>query len=292
MTAPIRSAILLLGMLFRLIPSALAESGEGAPSPPQERLWQAEVQASLLHLSGNSEALTISGESQIATRKEKNRFSMEAKGARGEAVVEQGNDTDGNGMITRDEIARTKETAVDQWAVLGRFDRFVTDRNSLFLSSGLASDRLSGLNRAVHAQPGVSRILLMNDRQELKTDIGYDFRHESYVAGVDPDAAFIHSARVAGEYRLTLSKHAGLKQAVETLANLNRLPDGAGPGRDTRLNSKTALTFSLWGPLSFRISITFRYDRHPPGKPEPFDPSIRFEQFDTRTETALVLTLL
>lgn len=54
-----RLAMLFLGMLFRLIPSALAETGEDSPLPPQERLWQADVQASLLHLSGNSDALRM-----------------------------------------------------------------------------------------------------------------------------------------------------------------------------------------------------------------------------------------
>jgi hypothetical protein len=93
-----------------------------------------------------------------------------------------------------------------------------------------------------------------------------------------PDPVSIHSARVFVGETLSLTKETGVTASVEALFNLNKenkainVNDGTvgvKAFKDTRVNSKAALTTSLFKSLSFSFGFTLKYDQNPAPRPVP-----------------------
>jgi len=320
-----------LFVLFGLASVALATAGEAraqnAPVPafefakPPEKPaveWKVQAKGGLLLTSGNSQTgsgtLALDG-SRLQGR---NKLSLNGGVAYGRSrlltpITEKDPDmpSDPMAMITTG-YRRESRTTTNEWHTRGRYDRFLTDNNSLYLAGLLASDKVSGKQLMGGGQVGYSRQLLKNQQHTLVAEAGYDLSFESYVpvANKTIDGVTIHSARVFVGELFTLTKETGFSGSVEALFNLNKETaldasamsgntKGVGAFKDTRLVGKLGLTTTIRKSLSLALGFTLKYDQNPApwplvgGAPKYAANFLPFaDKVDTLTEATLIYTFL
>ncbi len=165
-------------------------------------------------------------------------------------------------------------------AAKGRYDRFLTDNNTLYASGQAAADKIAGKTFFGGGQFGYSRQLVKDQWNIVVAEFGYDFSYEKYVQQPDKtlDPVAIHSARILVGETLSLSKETGVTASLEALFNLNKETKasnasdgttGVAAFKDTRVNAKVGLSTNLWKSLSFGFSFALKYDQNPAARPVP-----------------------
>lgn len=263
-------------LMFGLATVAHAE--DPAFSTPQGE----KVEAAETHLTGelggtyttgNSNLYTVNGLVTFSHKVSANKLSAVGGVNLGAAVV----DTDGNGVVDDAERDNGFEPNAKRVSAEARYDRFLTDKDSLYFLAGLFSDGFAGYDLRAHEQIGYSRTLVKTEKAEAKVEIGADWAQEDYVAesGLDASAKFL-AARVlaAGSYKLNDS--VGLADTFEVYENVL---DGA----DLRLLNSASITSSLSKHLSLKLSHNLIFDNVPV---EGFRP------LDQTAMVTLVVTLL
>ena len=245
------------------------------PAPPVE--WKVQSKGGLLLTGGNSQSKNFIFGVNGFRKEGNNKLALEG----GLAYGTSNNSTatvDSNNTIVA--VDRKEVTSSNNWAAKGRYDRFLTEHNTAFASGLAAADKIAGKSFFGGGQIGYSRLLLENEMNIVVAELGYDFSYERYVdqPGKTLDPVAIHSARVLVGETLSLSKETGVTASVEALFNLNKegkavnASDGSmgvSAFKDTRVNSKVALSTVLWKSLSFGFSFTAKYDENPAPRPVP-----------------------
>jgi hypothetical protein len=261
--------------------------------------WKVSAQAGVIITSGNSRTTTAAAGASASRRVGGNRFSLDANGAYARSVLRVANDRNMDGNIDPGEFDTVEATTTKFWLVRGRYDRFLTKHNSIFVAARIGADEPAGKKLTGGGQAGYSRQLVKTAIHELVAEVGYDFTHESFEAGGDD--LEIHSARFFAGYRGTLSDATGFEAAFESLLNINAEDSPTGeridPLQDARINARVALTTRLSTKLSFRFSFQTRFDNVPAPLPPgslPYDPTFvpLADEIDTVTEAALIVNIL
>ena len=248
--------------------------------------WKAAALAGLIMTTGNSRITTFSAGGNASRKEKGNKFSI--------FLAVDGN---GNGAIEPNEVSRPSQTTTRAWNTKGRYDRFLTDNNSLYVVGGLAGDRPAGKDLVGNGQLGYSRQVFQNEVHLLVAEVGYDFTYENLVAG---ESNSIHSLRTFAGYAGKLTGDTGVDGSVEALFNVNEYDTPAGQidrFQDNRVTSKMSITTKMFGDLSFRFAFEARYDNAPSPRP-PF--AIPYaagfaplaESLDTKTEASLIYNFL
>jgi hypothetical protein len=258
---------------------------------------KASAQAGLIITTGNTRTRTVSGGAKASCKSGNNKLQAELGGAYADSRVYLVDDGNANGVIDPGEVMLGQTDITSQsWALKARYDRFLTERNALYLSALMSADRPAGKELVGGAQAGYSRLLYKSERHELVAESGYDFSYEDPVVG---GGVAIHSGRLFAGYEGKLSADTGVSGAVELLANMNPLATAAGEVaafEDTRVNATAALTTTLYRKISFRFAVTAKYDNAP--SPRPFKLPyadgfiILADELDTRTEATLIINFL
>ena len=260
--------------------------------------WKASAQAGLIITTGNSRTTTGAAGAKGSRKEGNNKLELEANGAYARSSIWLANDANGDGTIDRTEDSRVSSTSTRAWLFKARYDRFLTEHNSLYVTGVASGDEPAGKDFVGGGQAGYSRQLYKDKKHELKGEAGYDFSYENRTG--DADALSIHSLRLFVGYEGTVSKDTGVTGSVESLHNVNTLgsdPDEVGPFEDTRLSAVAAITTKLFENLSFRFSLTAKYDHAPAPRPPfdlPFAPGYAplAEELDTKTEATLIYNFL
>ena len=184
----------------------------------------------------------------------------------------------------------------------GRYDRFLTLHNSLYVVGFIGADRPAGKQLVFGGQAGYSRQIIGTDTTKLVAEIGYDFTSEEPVGA---DSFQVHSARGFLGYSGKLSEDTSLDASVEGLANVNTyavplLPDTGAAGdvdrfEDYRILGRVALTTKLRSNISFRFGFEARYDNVPNPLGLPIIPAgvlIPSQELDTKTDASLIISFL
>jgi hypothetical protein len=297
------SAIAGFALLASLAPAAWGQKDPKFEYGKKEEAkgveWKAAAQAGLIITSGNSRTTTMSA-GAIASRKAgSDKLSLDFAMAYARSDIQIAADTNGVPGIGPGEIQRVEQTTTNLLLFKGRYDRFLTEKNSLYVVGIIGRDRPAGKEVAGGGQVGYSRVLVAAGPHEVVSEVGYDFTYEDYVADVDSLA--IHSARGFVGYVGALTETTKLDGSAELLANLNTetTPAGeVGAFEDDRFTGKVGLTTKLSEAISFRFAFTAKFDSEPAPRP-PF-PGIPFEagyvpladELDTITEAQLIINLL
>jgi hypothetical protein len=260
--------------------------------------WKASAQAGVIMTTGNSRTTTGAAGAKASRKEGNNKFEVEANGAYARAGIWLAEDRDASGFIEANEDDLVTRTSTRAWLLKARYDRFLTEHNSLYVTALGSGDKPAGKDFVGGGQLGYSRQLYKDDKHELKGEAGYDFSYENLVG--EADALSIHSARLFVGYEGTVSKDTGVLGSVESLHNVNTLdaPGGeVGAFEDTRVNATMAITTKLFENLSFRFSFTAKYDhapapRPPFGTPYAADYVPLAEELDTKTEATLIYSFL
>jgi len=252
------------------------------PEPPVNPVeWKAQSKGGMLITGGNSQSKNFTFGVNGYRKEENNKVALEGGLAYGTSNVMVANVDNSNPaapVITS--LDRQQTVSTNNWAVKGRYDRFITKNNTAYASGQGAADKIAGKTFYGGGQIGYSRQLVEDQWNILVAELGYDFSYERYVQQPDKvlDPVVIHSARIVVGEALSLTKATGVTASVEALFNLNKetKASNASDGttgvkafKDIRVNAKVGLSTNLWKQLSFGFSFLLKYDQNPAARPVP-----------------------
>jgi hypothetical protein len=258
--------------------------------------YTASAEAGVVFTTGNSETTTFTAGAKASRKTGKNKVSAEGSITYARSAVRVGLDRNMNGTIDgADEIVTQSSTTAEQLAIKVRYDRFLTEFNSLFVAALASRDLPAGKESVYGGQLGYSRRLYKSKTAEAVGEFGYDYAHEDLVAG---DAIDIHSARAFVGYKAEMTEGATFETSGEVLTNLNHedLPtrtEGADFGEDTRVNFKASVSAKIGKSTSVQTSIEAKYDNRPapfsiPGLATTFVPEA--SKLDTIMKASFIYT--
>lgn len=228
--------------------------------------WLATAEAGMLFTTGNSETTSATGGLKASRKSGDNKFSVEGSAAYAKSDLRVIQDLNGNGMIDNaSEITSVPSITAETLYGKLRYDRFLTDLNSLFIAAVGSRDVPAGKEAVLGGQVGYSRSLYKSKTAQTTGEFGYDYAHEDDVA--PGPALSIHSLRAFVGHKAAMTEGADLDASVELLSNLNRLDlpthkDG-GTFEDTRINGKVAISAKIGLNLAFQATFEVHYDHRP-----------------------------
>ncbi len=261
--------------------------------------WKASAQAGLIMTTGNSKTTTFSSGAKASRKQGFNKFQLEGGAALAKSALYVIDDQNGNGIIDNEaEIARETQTTTEAWLLKARYDRFLTDNNSLFVTGIASADEPAGKEFVGGGQVGYARQLYNSKNHTVSAEVGYDFSYEDLVVG---DASSIHSLRGFVGYDGKLSPDTGVGASVEGLFNLNTLDSAQGEEigffEDARVNTKLAITTKMYENINFQFSFEAKFDNAPAPLPQ-FGPGFAngfvplADELDTKTSASLIYNFL
>ncbi len=227
--------------------------------------WKATAEAGAVFTTGNAETTTQTGGFKASRKDGRNRLSLEASMTRARSGLRVIDDINGNGTIdSTAEITTVSTTTAETYMGKGRYDRFLTDNNSLFAALLVSRDVPAGKDLVLGGQLGYMRQLYKTAQTEVVGEFGYDFSREDLAVG---DPVDIHSLRAFAGFKNAASEGIDLDASLEALSNLNELtlPTGADGGAfmDTRVNGHLGISAKLSKNLAVQTAIDVKYDNRP-----------------------------
>ena len=258
--------------------------------------WTATAEAGLVFTTGNSRTTTVTAGAKATRKQKQNKVSLDASGTLARASNLVANDIGGDKILSSNEVRREDKTSAQSYQIKLRYDRFLSEFNSLFVAALGGADIIAGKDFAGGGQLGYARLLYKTERHEITAELGYDFSYEDYV---DPaaDALAIHSARGFLGYKGKLSEVTSVDGSLEVLANVNEQSDTVGPFEDLRANASASLSTKLTKSVSFSFGVIGKFDNAPAPLSiagftlDPNDPPSALK-LDTTTKASLIVNFL
>ena len=226
--------------------------------------WDATAEGGIVFTTGNSKTTTIAAGFKASRKTGQNKLAFEGGLTYAKSSIRTiAPGVDATMPITRDDIITTSTTTAETLYTKGRYDRFLTKSNSLFVAILASRDIPAGKEAVIGGQLGYSRQLFKTDYSEALAEIGYDYSHEDLVTG---PAVSIHSARAFAGYKATLATGTTFDGSGEILTNLNKedlVTRDATFGEDTRVNVKAAISAKIGRNLAIQTSFEGKYDNRP-----------------------------
>lgn len=222
--------------------------------------------------TGNTQTWALHATLDASYRAGRNRFALLGGANLGQSVV----DSSADGHLDDAERAAGYVETARKYFADGRYDRFVGDRDSLYLLAGVLVDPFAGFDNRSHAQLGYSRILVEGDATKVVAEIGADVAREDFTDGVDPNLAYVVAARglLGLEHKLndnvSFTERVEVYEAVPTFADL-------------RVLNQAAISAQLDKVFSLKVQNQLTFDNVPVEG---------FEALDQTTTITLVATLL
>ena len=243
---------------------AYGKRDEIAKLPP----FAASVQAGFGMTTGNAQSINLSGAGNVGYRfSPDDRLVFDAGVAFQRSTVQSAVDTNGNGIISPDEVFDITQTVSSAWFTKLRYDHFF-DLNAIYVFTTAGGDVPAGKQFVYSAQVGYSRALWKTATNELVAEAGLDYTYQRYVVGT-PDSINIAGLRgylgYVGNPKPDLSYNA----SVEYIGNLNSLDTPTGTVNafgDNRLLMRAGVTWNIFGDGSLGFRFRALYDSAPAPK--------------------------
>jgi len=169
-------------------------------------------------------------------------------------------DADGDGLLSQAERDADYARNVQRYFAEGRYDRFLSDKDSIYVLAGAFQDPFAGYDLRSHEQVGYSRRLIKNDTSELVTELGFDYAQENYtdeaVAGGSEPYQDVFAARILLGGSHTFNDSVSVSNTFEYYQNVVDF-------NDVRILNTAALTTTLSGKLSLKLSHSLIFDNVP-----------------------------
>ncbi|MEN0066037.1 MAG: DUF481 domain-containing protein [Myxococcota bacterium] len=224
------------------------------------------------YVSGNAVLITLNGGTAFSHRWKKNRFQVPITLNVGQSIA----DADGNGSLDAEERELGLQENARRFIAEPRYDRFLSERDSLFLVVGFLHDPFLGYLARPHEMIGYSRLLIDKEKTSLSAEIGFDFAQEFYVEGTDPNSQLIYAARLQSAFQQKLNDNVSFADTLEIFENVVDL-------QDFRLLNTATFSSKLSDALSLNLSHKLLFDNVPVEN---------FRKTDQTTMVTLVATLI
>jgi hypothetical protein len=256
--------------------------------------WTAKGEAGLVATTGNSQTTTITAGATVIRKDADNKLEAVLAGTFARATTNVATDANADGAISEDELSQVTATSAENAALKLRYDRYLTELDSLYVAALGAIDRPAGKDFQGGGQVGYSRSLFKTEEHQALAELGYDL---SYVRLVDGDSTTIHSARGFVGYKGKIKAETSVEASVEALFNVNAVKFGdreASAFKDVRMNAMVGVTTSLSSKLSLSASFAVKFDNFPAPLAKigdlPF--AAGFEPLSDRTDTVTKVSLI
>jgi hypothetical protein len=228
--------------------------------------WTASTEIGVVLTTGNSETTTATASGKLGRRAGKNKLELTGSLAYARASIRSAVDRDGNGTIGPGEIIGTTQITAETFEAKARYDRYLDDHDSLYLSGMVRRDRPAGKQLVAGGQLGYSRVLDKSDTFEATAEAGYDLSYENQVT--PGPGIFIHSARAFLGVKGKASDDNAYEASVEYLTNLS--DEDAPAGQVDRLDDNRINVHSQWtSKVGADLSLAFTFDMHFDSAPAP-----------------------
>ncbi len=246
-----------------LVSLALADDVFVDPAEPVEEPFEkpeGELAAELggAWSAGNTDTRTLTTSYAAAYRFHRNQISSKGGLILGSAKL----DGDGDGTLSDEEREAARiETARKAQALL-RYDRFMTERGSLYSLAGAYTDPYAGYDSRYNGQWGYSYLVFLSkDKEEqaitlVRAELGFDLAREDYAEGVEPEIDWKPSARVGLTVQQRITGGLVLVDDLEVFVNVQ-------DPKDTRLVNAMGLSNQLTKQMSVKLSYKLSYDTDP-----------------------------
>lgn|SRR6478735_197654 len=230
----------------------------------------AKLSAGAFLSTGNAKSLAVTGAGSLRLRRGLDQFTVDLAANYGEASVTPSTDP---------------EPTVENIQARARYDRFLTKKWAVFGQESFRRDRFQGLDLRLNFDPGVAYYLLIEEKQHLTFEAGYDLQYDVRTGQAIADAAAAGTPVSATEVRHAMRLYAGydnsLNEHVRFDTGLEYLQAFA-VAENFRINWVSSLTANLTTAFAVAAGFTLRYDNNPlPG----------IEQLDTITTLSLVYSI-
>lgn len=260
-------------MLSLVFVAAAAATAHAQPDPKfaygkqddvkdvKDATWTAKAEAGLVITSGNSRTTTMTGSASAERKDKDNKLAASLTGTFARATTRLVVDGNANGAIDPGELSEATATSARNAAAQARYDRYLSEKNSLYVTALAAIDTPAGKDFQGGGQLGYSRALLTQAKHEVLAEAGYDLSYLNLTAG---GSTTIHSARLFAGYKGKLSETTALEGSLEGLFNINGIAiagQQADAFKATRVNASAALTTSLSSKISLSVSFAAKYNQ-------------------------------
>ena len=242
---------------FLLTQFALAQEGEfqetvkdGEEIERPEGEASAEIGGSLV--DGNSSFYQVNAKLAGGYKWQKNRVSALADALWGKGYV----DLDGSGTLEDSERAGERVETARRFSIESRYDRFLSEKDSLYLLAGARIDPFAGYDLRSHEQIGYSRTLVDTENTALLAEIGFDYAQENYVEGVEPNYLDILAAREMVALKHAFTPSFAIEEVVESYQNVLNF-------EDTMVNNTFTMSAKISDKLALKASHALRFDNVP-----------------------------
>jgi len=245
-------------LLFLLSLAAFAEDPQfaGAVLPPAEipKENEASLSAELggTLVTGNADFYAVNGAVRGESRWKRNKVSASALVNIGASKV----DTDADGLLSEAERKADYVQNLKRYAGEARYDRFFGQRGSIYALAGAIVDPFAGYDLRSHEQIGYSRLLVKQEKSQLRAELGFDVAQENYVEGVDPNRDMIYAGRLLVGLSHKFSDEVSFSDTFELYENVEQLDD-------LRMLNTATLSSALSNRLSIKLSHSLVFDNLP-----------------------------
>ena len=189
-------------------------------------------------------------------------------------------DGDGDGAIgTANDEANAGDPFIwsSQRAFGGvRYDRFIGDKNALYISFGGEHDQFAGLIWRFNEQFGYRRIIINNETTKFDFEGGLAYNEENFVEGVDADGNPTNAAELDAHY-LAARIFFGISHQFNDIVSISDTfeaieplvafrvsdPDSVTNFEDFRFVNTFAITTKLSDRFSLKVSDRLAFDNQP-----------------------------
>lgn len=235
-----------------------AEKGaEGAKKPEAD--LSAELGGALV--TGNAIYYAVNSSTVFSYKWSKNKLRGDARAnySAGKA------DADGDGTLNEAERAVADVELARKFSSDWRYDRYLTEKDALYLWVGGLHDPFSGYKARVHEQFGYARDLVGNDTTKLSTEVGFDWAHEFFTGPQATGTDFLETSdtyenvlagRVGAAFSHAFNKNVSFTDTADIYVNVMN-PE------DTRVLNQAALNTKLSNVFSLKLSHALIFDNVP-----------------------------
>ena len=227
------------------------ENQEAKPAEGEKNITSFQVSGGALSSSGNSKTLALTGASRFKARRDDNQLSLAAAGNYAESAPKPD---------------QSMQTTMKNVQGKLRFDRFLGNGFAVFVSLSGRNDQFQGLLLRTNLDPGFAYYFVDKDKQQLWTEIGYDYQWDlrrddalkrAAAAGQNLDKTDSrHSARLFLGYDGSINAMVGITSGLEYLQSVQ-------DSKYYRLNWDLGVTSNLSSKFSLSMTFSLRYDNIP-----------------------------
>lgn len=214
--------------------------------------------------AGNTDFYTLNGALSGSRKWKRNQVGVSATALLGRSVV----DADGSGTLDDTERSAGRTESARRLTADARYDRFVSDRSSLYVLAGALADPFAGYDLRTNEQFGVSYSILDGEDTTLLGELGVDWAQENYIDGVDPNSDQVIASRVMLGLHHAFSESVAFDDQVEVYESVLDFAD-------LRVLNKATLSSRLSDKFSVKLSHELTFDNQPVEGFRPLDHTTR-----------------